>query len=44
MTRRHSADREITRLLPRPLQVLILLLILAFVAAPVLYMLFASVS
>jgi trehalose/maltose transport system permease protein len=39
-----SASREVNRLLPRPLQMVVLVLLLAFVAVPVLYMCFASIN
>jgi trehalose/maltose transport system permease protein len=37
-------NKEVNRLLPRPLQVTVLILLVAFVGGPVLYMLFASVN
>ncbi|MEV4758416.1 carbohydrate ABC transporter permease [Micromonospora sp. NPDC049559] len=42
-SRRHSAE-AVTRLLPRPLQALIVAVLLVFVLLPVLYMFFASIS
>jgi trehalose/maltose transport system permease protein len=37
-------NKEVNRLLPRPLQVTVLVLLVAFVGGPVLYMLFASIN
>lgn len=37
-------SNEVNRLLPRPLQVAVLVLLLAFVGGPVLYMVFASIN